>query len=241
MKILTSAFVALALSAPIAVSAAGFEGKVAMKLTGQNGREMPMTFNLKSGLARIDVETGGHSFSAIMDSAKQQMTMLMPEQHMYMVRPMPKPAPTTDNKKAEDVGIEKTDEHAKILGYDTTKYVAKTPQGTTEIWVTDQLGTFPGINPGPGRPGRPARQQAWEEAFRGKDAFPLRVVGTSAEGKETNRMEVTSIEKVSLPDSLFAPPADYQEFNMEKMMGGRMGMPGGMHPSAPPREANGGE
>ena len=67
--------------------------------------------------------------------------------------------------------------------------------------------------------------QAWERALAGKDLFPLRVVGLDRSGKETFRMEVTSIEKQTLPDSLFVPPADYTKMDMGGMMQG-MGIPG---------------
>lgn len=55
--------------------------------------------------------------------------------------------------------------------------------------------------------------------------FPLRVVSTDKGSKETFRMEATEVKKESLPDSLFAPPADYQKFDMGGMMRG-MGLPG---------------
>ena len=59
--------------------------------------------------------------------------------------------------------------------------------------------------------------------------FPLRVI-TSKDGKETFRMEATSIEKQSLDASLFEPPADYRDIG--SMMKGMM--PGGMPPGARP-------
>jgi hypothetical protein len=232
MKIITTVVMAAALCTPLALTAAGFEGKVTMKMTGPRGNSVPMTFSLKPGFARVDMEGGGRSMGMITDQAKQQITMLMPEQRMYMVRPLPKTDPKTDAATPEDVTVEKTDQHEKILGYDATKYISKGKQGTSEVWVTDQLGSFPQLNAG-GPAGRGGRREIWEHALSGKDAFPLRVVTTSADGKETFRLEATNVEKASLPDSVFAPPADFQEMNMEKMMGG-MRPPGGARPPAPP-------
>lgn len=206
-----------------------------MSVTGDRG-PMPLTFSLKSGLSRVDVQgPEGHSASMIMNQAKQEMTILMPQQKMYMVRPMPKPGETPQESGRAEPTIEKTGEHEKILGYDATKYVSKSPEGTTEVWITDQLGTFMGLGGGPGggpggRPGRNGGgRQAWEQAFVGKDAFPLRVISTSTAGKQRFHLEVTAIDKGSLPDSLFTPPSDYQLFDMGNMMRG-MGMPGQMHP-----------
>jgi hypothetical protein len=50
----------------------------------------------------------------------------------------------------------------------------------------------------------------------------MRVVSTEG-GKEVGRLEVTAVEKKSLPDTLFAVPAGWRDIGA--MMGGR-GMPG---------------
>ena len=61
--------------------------------------------------------------------------------------------------------------------------------------------------------------------------FPLRVVGYNAAGAEDMRMEATKIEKKTLPDTDFVPPADYKVIDMAAMMqglGGKPGAPGGL-------------
>lgn len=236
MKTAFRCLVAIALLVPLASSAASFEGKVTMNMTGPRGRSMPVTYNLKDGKVRVDMDAGdGRGASMIMDPAKQEAIMLMPQQKRYMLQSITKPnEAANDDAKSPEVKVERTNDHEKILGYDATKYVAKTSDGTTEIWATEALGTFMGLGTGgpmagPGRRGGRgnATARAWEDAFRGKDAFPLRVVTRSADGGETFRMEATSIEKQNLPDSLFVPPTDYEKFDMGTMMRG-MGMPGGM-------------
>lgn len=237
MKLLTAILVA-ALLAPATVFASTFEGTVTMQMSSGRGETTPMTFSIRSGISRIDISARGHDVGMILDQNKNQMTMLLPERSMYLVRPLPMAnSSTPQSAMSNDVQVEKTNEHEKILGYDTTKYVAKTKDGTTEAWVTDQLGTFLGLGnagggPMGGRPNGPAHM-LWQDAFRGKDAFPLRVTTTNAQGKQTFRMEATSIEKKSLPDSLFTPPAGYQKLDMENMMRGMpgmQGMPGAMRP-----------
>lgn len=242
MKKLTSLISAAAILVPVAVSAASFEGRVVMKVTDAHGSVVPMTISLKSPLTRMDFETPQGAAGMIMDQSKQQVTILMPEQKMYMVQPIPASAAEPATKGGE-LAPEKTNEHEKIAGYDTTKYVLKGKNSTTEIWVTDQLGTFLGLGTnamsgfGARRGGRSnAANAGWEKAFEGKDAFPLRVIETGTNGKQSSRMEATSVEKKSIPDSAFAPPADYQMLDMGAMMQGR-GMPGGMPGSARvPRE-----
>jgi hypothetical protein len=235
MKKLTLAVATIAFLAPFALSAAPFEGKITMTTTDPRGETMPMIMTVKSGKTRMDVEAQGHSMSMIMDSAKDSMTILIHEQQMYMVQPMPKPpaATATDDTKVGDVTIEKTGEHEKILGYDATKYLAKTKDATAELWMTDQLGTFMGFgsgggNPfGGGRPKKPPVLEAWQDAFRGKETFPLRSVSSSSDGKRIMKMEVTAIDKTPVADSVFAAPSDYHD--MAEMMRGA-GMPPGMRP-----------
>ncbi len=170
---------------PGALSAASFEGKVSMKMTGPKGTPQQMDFSLKEGFTRIDVTAGGMSPAIIMDQAKQEILILIPPQKMFMIQPMPKPPETagTGGGPAPDQGgnvpdVQVTTSTEKILGYDCTKLVAtdKEKGSTTEIWVTDQLGTFMGMGPGGGGPmgmgGRRggAGAQAWAEALRGKEA-----------------------------------------------------------------------
>jgi hypothetical protein len=117
-----------------------------------------------------------------------------------------------------------------ILGYDCRKYTVTSDRGTADIWVTDQLGTFAGLFHGgaPGRPSQPPPE--WENALKGKAFFPMKVVGTNDKGTFT--MEVTAINKTSLPDSLFAPPDGWQKFDLGSIMGG------GGFPGRPPSGSN---
>lgn len=209
--------------------AATFEGKVTMKMSGPKNSPPAMTFSLKEGLSRIDMATGqGGNAGIIVNAAKQEMTILMLDQKMFMTQAMPKQVAAAG--VAEGVAgatVEITTTKEKILGYDCVKYVAQSKDGTSEMWVTDQLGAFLGLG-GPAMGGRrgpsaPA-PQGWEAALAGKGVFPLRVV-TSAGGKETFRLEATAVEKMTLPDSTFSAPADFQ--NLSDMMRG-MGMPAGI-------------
>jgi hypothetical protein len=222
-----------------AALAASFEGKVTMKVTGPKNTPPTMTFNLKEGFSRIDVNAEGNKAGIIFNAAKQEMTILMLDQKMFMTQTMPKPATTAAGaaEGAAGTAVEITTTKEKILGYDCVKYVTTAKDGTSEIWVTDQLGAFLGLGGpaggggrrGPGAGGPPP--QGWEAALAGKGVFPLRVV-TTAGGKETFRMEATAVEKVALPDSTFSAPADFQDLSAMMrgmgMPGGIPGMPGGM-------------
>ncbi|MGH7439521.1 MAG: hypothetical protein ACRENE_27850, partial [Polyangiaceae bacterium] len=65
--------------------------------------------------------------------------------------------------------------------------------------------------------------------------FPLRFVGYEKDGAtESGRVEVTKIDKKTLPDTEFEYPPTYKVVDLAQMMGGMMafggGMPGGMPP-----------
>ncbi|MEO7412143.1 MAG: DUF4412 domain-containing protein [Opitutaceae bacterium] len=237
MKKFLTSLLAGALLFPAALSAANFEGKITTKMTMAGSKDpIPMTQSVKDGFARTDMAMGkGATTSMIMDQAKQQIVILLPDQKMYMVQPMPKPDEAA-NGKAEDFTFEKTSETEKILGYNCTKYLVKNKDGSSEIWATEQLGTYLGLGAAGGggamgnARGKSAASYAWEKALIGKNFFPLRTVVFGKDGKESVRMEAVSVEKQSLPASLFVPPADYQKFEMPAMGDMMKGMMKGMTP-----------
>ena len=228
MKTFATLLCAAALLSPAALTAASFEGKVTMTMTAAKGAPTPINFSVKPGFSRMDMQADGHTATIIFDLTKEEMMILMAEQKMYMTRAMPKPKADSapDSGKPGDAVVEKTGVTEKILGYTCTKYISKDKDTTTEMWVTDELGTFIGMSNGAamgGRRGGGAPKQAWEEALQGKDSFPLRVVTTSNKdksGKETFRMEATAIDKQKLPASLFAAPEDFQKLDLGGMMRG---------------------
>lgn len=219
---------------PSALLAANFEGKVTMKLTGP--REMPpeMIYSIKGTATRIDLSANqAGRVAMITDSTKSEMTILMLDQKMFMTQPIPKATGNTTAAAGQvpEATVEKTSVTEKILGYDCVKYVSKSKGVTTDLWVTEQLGSFAGLgggNPmagGMGGRGRgapsAAQSSSWEKALSGMNAFPLRVVSSEG-GKETFRLEATAVEKTSLPASAFVAPEGFQD--LSAMMRG-MGMP----------------
>ncbi|HXQ81499.1 MAG TPA: DUF4412 domain-containing protein [Opitutaceae bacterium] len=241
MKKIPALVAICALVLPRALSAEAFEGKVSMKITSTNAsKDAPQSIQyvMKEGLMKIEIATDKGQASMIMDFKNQQMLMLMPQQRMYMVQPFPQPpANQAGGSGAKDLGteVQVTTEKANILGYECTKLVSTSSAGSAEVWVTDQLGTFMGLSPGAGGPGhRPQVVQAWEAALKGKGYFPMRVVATKG-GQGTFRLEVTSVQKVSVPDSEFAPPEGWRKLDIGAMMGGAL--PGGF-PGARPSGNN---
>jgi hypothetical protein len=223
-KLITLVTLALA---PAAVFAASFEGTVNFKMTGGRGQPQEIRYNIKGDKMRVEMPGQKEMGGMIFDAKNRETTIIMNEQKMYMTMAMPEEMTTPGGGgNAEDTKLEKTGETEKILGYNATKYIATHKDTQTELWLAEGLGTFMGFsNPNPmggGRRGGGQPAQAWERALAGKDLFPLRVVGHDKGGKENFRMEATAIDKKSLPDTLFAPPADFQKFDMGAMMKGMM-------------------
>jgi len=171
--------------------------------------------------------------AVLIEPAKRRAVMLMDAQKMAMVMTLPDPATAAPGEAPNEAPkLEKTGEKEKILGHTAEKYIV-THQGTKpDLWLAEGLGAFVAFNPGSAMGGRggPPAPKGWERALAGKELFPLRVVSYDKAGQEASRMEVTAIDKQSLPDTLFAVPADYQQMDMSAMMRG--GMPGGF-PGAP--------
>jgi len=204
-------------------SAQPFEGKIRLKMTGQTGSSKHtgndsavfMDYSLKGGLIRVDMDNGtGMSFGSIIDPAKHEVTMLMPQQKMYMVRKMPE----SSTAPQSDTEFVRTGETETILGYKCEKVIVKSKNGDAEIWGAEGLGTFQSMSAG-GPMGRAAPKGAWEASLAEHGFFPLRMVSRDKSGKELMRMEAVSVDKQSLPDSTFAPPADFQKFAMPAIPG----------------------
>jgi hypothetical protein len=212
---------------PAFLSAASFEGKVDFKITTGRGKAEQMSYQMKEGKIRMEVAGQKEVGGIIVDVAQKQTLMLMDKERMYMVMAMPDVAAQAASQSEEGT-LERTGEKEKILGYEAVKYVSTYQGKKTDLWLAEGLGTFmamPSGNPMGGQRG--SSGQAWERALAGKELFPLRVVSYEKGNRESFRMEATAVEKKSLPDSLFSPPAGYQKFDMGGMMQGMMpGFPG---------------
>ncbi len=214
------------LTAVQSFAARAFEGKVTQTITAAKGESQTLNYSMKGDKLRTDMNADGHEVSSIMDLAKLEIIMLMPEQKTYMVMPIKKPVEQAMAKQGESTAdVEVTGKTETILGYKCSQILVKDKGSVTEMWVADGLGTFMGLGSGGGG-GNPmagmfggggkksANAAKWEEALKGKGGFPLRVISRDAKGRQSFKMEATKIEPGSLPDSLFAPPAGYEKFAM---------------------------
>ena len=209
-------------------AADSFVGKVTMAMTDAKGKTTVMNQSMKGTSTRTDV--AGMPGGVIMDFAKREMIVLMNEQHMYMAMPIKLDQVAHESKTAstEDPEIVVTGKTETILGYPCKQIMVTEAKKVTELWVAEGLGMFGGLG-GPGGGGGmfgkkkgTAESAKWEQAFKGKGGFPLRVITRDVAGTTTFKMEATKIDKGGVTDADFQPPADFQKFEMPDF--------GGMNP-----------
>jgi len=206
---------------PAMLLAGGFEGTIRLSMkSSRQDQPIFIDYSMKEGLLRMDITASkGRHTSSIWDLNKHEMTMLMPEQKMYMVMQAPDLAAAVQ-KGSANVQFEKTGETEKILGYTATKYLVKDNDHntTSEIWAAEGLGTFMMGHASP--MGKGGGLSPMEKELMARGFFPLRMINHDSNGAETFRMEAVSIDKKSLADDFFAPPSDYRRFDMGSMLGG---------------------
>ncbi|MDB6170514.1 MAG: hypothetical protein JWM88_3378 [Verrucomicrobia bacterium] len=220
---LAAAFSLITLTA--ASAAETFEGRVHMDMTsGKRKEPMGIDYAMKEGKLRVDMpqegnRRGGGSGGMIYDAQNQEVIILMEHdgQKNFMRRSMKEAIARAQEKGQDDrqhpapVATGRTE---VIAGYKASEYTYTDEKGeVTELWLAKGLGTF--MYPAAQNPmgGRGAPSPQWEKIAREGGFFPLRVVSRNSKGAEASRMEVTRIEKTSLPDSLFSTDG-YTEFKM---------------------------
>jgi len=219
-------------AAPLLAQPAGFEGIVAFKMMGK-GQGAEMTQMYKGTKNRTEISGGGPNTAMIMDMTTGVMTVLMPQQKMYMVMDMRKAGqalagmPFGKGKKDTGVGagvpsalasIKATGRKETIAGHECEYYVMG-EKGEAEVCSAKGLGMFMmGQSPMGGGMGSMAALAALgtnSDAVKlfADGFFPLKMVNTE-HGKREVVMEATRVEKKSLDASLFVPPPDYKEMKM---------------------------
>jgi hypothetical protein len=223
-----AAFVLVSLTA--ASAAESFEGRIHMDMTGGNKKEkMSIEYAMKDGKMRMDPQMGERhdrsgSMGMIVDMQAREMIILMDNdgKKMFMRRPIPQPTAEQTAKVREGHPMSApvaTGRTEMIAGYKATEYRTTNEKGEIiELWLAKGLGPFMSFSGGNPMMGRGTPPPGWENFARAGNAFPMRVVTHDADGTEKMRMEVTSVDKTPLPDSLFSTDG-YTEFQMPDLGG----------------------
>ena len=185
-----------------------FEGKVTFNVY-DNGESHTMQYYVKGSKLRFDANEQGHEGQIIMDPAAKQFMIVMPQQKMYMVMPIP----DMKDKKMESESMDnkadfvKTGETKDILGYTAEKWTYKDGDDKGEAWMTKDIGGFQLFN----NPMQDEKPQ-WQKDLETEGYFPLLVYENG-----DKVFEVTNIDKQSLDESMFEPPAGFQKMDMPMM------------------------
>ena len=228
-------------SAKTSSNTGDFEGTIAMKVEGDNQKNMQMTYFLKGNRTRIetnlpDVPEG----SAVMlwDTEGGKITTLMPSRKMYVTMELKQAAADIKEMKRshgeEDTEFPKltrTGKQETIAGYTCEHWLMGEKQ-EVDICVAKGLGYFGMGGQSAGGPGswknfvfspkmlaQAAAHPDWVKFLEG-GAFPLRLTAGS-DGKTMMTMEATKIEKKALDDSIFSIPPDYKEMKVPGLPAGR--------------------
>jgi Domain of unknown function (DUF4412) len=204
-----------------------FEGKITMKITSED-QDNPQTiqYYCKDNKIRFEGMEGKEEGGAfIIDTKTNNATIIMPAQKMYMSYSFKNllgaSSDTLKNKLKQEIdkgNIKMTGETKNINGYNCEKWTFKGDDGTNgEAWMTKGVKNFFFFN----NPMRRGDEPEWQKKLTGEGYFPMMVITKNEDGKVKSTMEVTSIEKKSLDESLFTPPSDYRKMEMPNMMQGK--------------------
>jgi hypothetical protein len=188
----------------------GFEGKVALRITGDETADID--YFIKGKNIRMEMEAKGNKAVILYDFKDQKTIMLMPGQNMYMEFNANQ-FMTENDKKNDDKAdnIKRTGETKEINGYKCEKWIYKDDDGLVEAWMTDKLGNFYMMM----NPMDKDAQNKWQQKLQG-NYFPMRV-DVIEDGEKKSSMEVLSVNEMSLKEDLFKVPPGYQKFSMPNM------------------------
>lgn len=204
LRVLLLAGGIIAASVPSALLAQkDFEGVItwgSLLATGGQGQTVIMTKNGKSRVEMSDPKSG-RSFTSIRDGSGRIIMVIAPKKMYYV---MGTARELLEARKYEPTGRKET-----VAGYPCEYYRVLNAKGQneddTEECITSALG-FAAVGQG-GAMGD-------DEAKAIRQQFPNGFMVLKASHKGKAPVQVLKVEKKSLTDDLFAPPAGYTEVKM---------------------------
>ena len=201
----------LARSASIAVAlfllahaarAQRFEGVITAKILDQDA---VVTYSIKGAKLRTEMSMGPEMRAAsIIDRAAGKTYLLLPMQQAYIERDLDTSRADERSRAESEAGFAWTGTHQTIAGVPCDDAVIT---DGTQLNMCIARGIMFVAGTGTGARGAP--QSSWQSRIQG--GFPMRV---QRAGEPTPLMEVTSVERKSLPDELFAPPPSWRKMSM---------------------------
>jgi hypothetical protein len=188
-----------------------FEGEITMHTTAA-GTSNDMVVQTKGDKLRFDTKAPtGDPMHGVFDPTANKVVVYLDGTKTYMDMDFSKPG-ATPNVDGASGSVNKTGKHETVAGYDCENWTVSDPTGKkTELCIAQGIAFFDvgGLKAGPS-----ASPSALAKEFREKKSFPLRSIEYDAAGKELSRMEVTKIEKKSIPDASFQVPPGYTKLQL---------------------------
>lgn len=206
-------------AAPLAAQS-GFEGVIEFKEFGKHGTGT-MVQTSKGSLIRIDNLHGGQGKreepTLILDTKARTMTMLVPENHMYLVQPLAQggsgPADPKRQLAFKDSGRTETVAGIKCQIYSGTVTDSRGKQSQFEACMAKGVGFA--LFEAMGARGVGSKSSG-ADLFRDMAAKNLYVlkVWELKDGARVPAMEATKVEQKAVPASAFQVPAGFTKMDM---------------------------
>ena len=226
LAILLTATLGAACSSSSAPGGGAFEGRITSR-TFIGGQPMETLYAIKGNRNRIEThfsEDGAQTSVTLMDSTSSATTVLWPETKTYTTMNWVEMAEEMANEAREDPSIvfpkvTSTGNTDTIAGFACRHWLIGDKQNL-DVCMAKGLGFYGG---GAGGVLDKLKDPALREKAKAQldanpefakfvegGAFPLKITAIE-NGQSKTLMEVTSVERKSLDDSLFTVPADYKK------------------------------
>jgi hypothetical protein len=189
-------------------TSATFEGEMTRNIMTPESSATAQ-YLIKGNKARINIETKNEKQSMLVDKAAHQVTKFMAEKKTYVTVEIPD---VPKSAGAKGAALKRTGKTQVLLGKTCEEWVYKSPQEKVTLWAVSGLGEYMGMTSAIRQP------EAWMDAVRAKNLYPMKVVNQDASGKTVYSMEVTKMEEKALPDDPFNIPKDFQKMDLTTLL-----------------------
>lgn len=212
----SSALVLMLGLAPVAGAQNAFEGVVTYHMNSEKGTlNQTMIYTAKGNKVlwqSSDASDPQKSGGIIIDGDAHTMTMVIPQRQMYIVQPFGEKIAVPDSMKQGGWKMTKTGSET-VAGVSCDDYQITNPQGKPDekICAAHGIGNFT-----MGGTMDKSAEAQWKQHLDGMTSamsggfFPLKMVRPDG----STEMEAVKVEKTSVSDATFAPPAGYKAMSM---------------------------
>jgi uncharacterized protein DUF4412 len=234
MRFVTAAVLAAPLGTAVAQIPQPFEGVVEYNMT-MGVRTVHTTYYQKGTRVRTEMDMGGQEgmggmggMAMIIDGATGTMTSIVPSQKIYMTMNLREMAAGIHQQGRDTTPLPKitsTGRHETIAGHDCEHVIMTSGRDHSQVDMCVARGMGYYMSGGGSGPG--AAQSFWSNIPNANDPryaefrrqfangfFPLRMETKNDQGQVEMTMVATKVDRRSLSDDLFHPPADFREMKM---------------------------